>query len=106
MTTSIKYYILKILEKPVHLGMKEDIEIIDIISTQGNIGIYVRYYVVDHFTGALINSKTQAISNNLIIREFDRQNYKKGTNLKYERMIKLNRIKLKLELKNNKTYNL
>jgi len=61
----IKYYILKILETEHHCAWNEsEIDFKNIVRTQGNIGYYVKYDVVDHFTGYLAYSKDyQFISN-------------------------------------------
>ena len=96
----IKYYILKLLERAQGCHFyRTDVEIKDIIRTHGNIGIYVKYDIVDHNTGKVwIPTTLVFIYNEQILGECDYQNGFGGTILHAERRTKLNMIELKKEL--------
>jgi len=96
----IKYYITKLLTRSQGCHFyKTDIELFEVIGTHGNVGFYVKYSIVDHFTGYVwLLPYTVFIPNKKILDECRYQSRFGGTILHAERRTKLNLIELKREL--------
>lgn len=69
-----KKYIEQVLKFNDHFFINDgdDVEIVDIIRTRGNVGFFVKWNTIYHFTGGITNNfDYQFISNYTIRRRFD-----------------------------------